>query len=124
VWPLSIAPYTVVVVPLQVQNPAVVEAAEGLTRAFEAAGLDVLLDDRDARPGFKFKDADLIGIPLRVVVGERGLKEGTVEVKWRTNPEAHHVTVATAGEAILAELETTRKSLEAIRVERRVARAA
>ena len=69
--PLTIAPYQVVVVPLQVQNPAVLEAAEALEKEFTAAGVDVLLDDRDQRPGVKFKDADLIGIPLRVVVGER-----------------------------------------------------
>jgi prolyl-tRNA synthetase len=124
VWPLSIAPYQVVVVPLQVQNAAVTEAAEGLVAAFEAAGLDVLLDDRDLRPGPKFKDADLIGIPLRVVVGERGLKEGTIEVKWRNAQSAHHVAVATAAEAILAEIETTRKAHEALCVERKVARAA
>ena len=83
-----------------------------------------LIDDRDHRPGVKFKDADLIGIPLRVVVGERGLKEGTIEVKWRNAEAAHHVAVATAGEAILAELDAARKALEAGTVERRVARAA
>ncbi len=59
------------------------EQAAALESALAAAGLDVLVDDRDQRPGFKFKDADLIGIPLRVVVGERGLKEGKIEVKWR-----------------------------------------
>jgi prolyl-tRNA synthetase len=123
-WPLAIAPYHVVVVPLQVQNAAVIEAAEGLVKQFEAAGVDVLFDDRDQRPGVKFKDADLIGVPLRVVVGERGLKEGTIEVKWRNADSAHHVAVATAGEAILAELESTRKAQEALCVERRVARAA
>ena len=110
--------------PLQSQNPAVMEAAEALEKQLDEAGVDVLIDDRDQRPGVKFKDADLIGIPLRVVVGERGLKEGTIEVKWRTDAAAHHVAVATAGEAILAELETTRKGHEAQCVERRVARAA
>jgi prolyl-tRNA synthetase len=124
VWPLSIAPYSAVVVPLQVQNAAVMEAAVGLVKAFEAAGVDVLFDDRDQRPGVKFKDADLIGIPLRVVVGERGLKDGTIEVKWRNDDAAHHVAVATAAEAILAELEARRKAHEAHCVERRVARAA
>jgi prolyl-tRNA synthetase len=124
VWPLAIAPYEAVVIPLQVQNAAVMEAAEALAGRFEAAGVDVLFDDRDQRPGVKFKDADLIGVPLRVVVGERGLKEGTIEVKWRNASAAHHVAVATAGEAILAELEATRKAHEAHCVERRVARAA
>jgi prolyl-tRNA synthetase len=124
VWPPAIAPYSVVVVPLQVQNAAVVEAAEALAKAFEDAGVDVLLDDRDQRPGVKFKDADLVGIPLRVVVGERGLKEGTIEVKWRNAGAAHHVAVATAAEAILAELEAARKAQDSHCVERRLARAA
>ena len=122
-WPLSIAPYQVVVVPLQVQNAAVVEAAEALVSRFEAAGVDVLLDDRDARPGVKFKDADLIGVPLRVVVGERGLKEGTIEVKWRQADAAHHVPAGTAAEAILAELDSTRNAEDARRAERRQTRA-
>ena len=83
IWPLALAPYHVLIVPLQVQNAAVMEQAAALESALTAAGLDVLVDDRDQRPGFKFKDADLIGIPLRVVVGERGLKEGKIEIKWR-----------------------------------------
>jgi prolyl-tRNA synthetase len=109
---------------LQINNPAVLEAADELQKAITAAGWDVLVDDRDQRPGFKFKDADLIGIPLRVVVGERGLKEGTIEVKWRTDAEAHSVSAATAAEAILAELETTRKGMETVATERRISRAA
>ncbi|WP_435011718.1 proline--tRNA ligase [Tundrisphaera lichenicola] len=124
VWPLALAPYHVLIAPLQITNPAVIEATETLERKLEEAGYDVLVDDRDQRPGVKFKDADLIGIPLRVVISERGLKEGTVEVKWRTDPTAHAVSAATAEEAILAELETTRKGLETIATERRIARAA
>ncbi len=123
-WPLSIAPYHVLITVLQINNPAVLEAADELQKAITAAGWDVLVDDRDQRPGFKFKDADLIGIPLRVVVGERGLKEGTIEVKWRTDAEAHSVSAATAAEAILAELETTRKGMETVATERRISRAA
>ena len=110
VWPLAIAPYAVVVVPLQVQSAAVMEAAEGLVKAFQAAGIDVLLDDRDQRPGVKFKDADLIGIPLRVVIGERGLKEGSIEVKWRTEGSARNVPLATAAESILGELQDAKTS--------------
>jgi prolyl-tRNA synthetase len=123
-WPLPIAPYEVVIVPLQVQNPAVLEMTGTLENAFTEAGLDVLVDDREQRPGVKFKDADLIGIPVRVVVGERGLKEGTIEVKWRNADAAHHVAVATAGEAILAEIASTRQAHEARCMERRVARTA
>jgi prolyl-tRNA synthetase len=124
IWPVPLAPYDVLIVPLQVQNTAVLEAAENLEKQFTAAGLDVLLDDREQRPGVKFKDADLIGIPLRVVIGERGLKEGTIEVKWRTDASPHHVAVATAGEAILAEVDATRKAFQDQCIERKVARAA
>lgn len=124
IWPLTLAPYEVLLTPLQVANEAVMEVTNGLEAQLTEAGYDVLVDDRDARPGFKFKDADLIGIPLRVVIGERGLKDGTIEVKWRSDAEAHPVSAATAGEAILAELESTRKALQATSEERRVARAA
>ena len=72
----------------------------------------------------KFKDADLIGIPLRVVVGERGLKDGTVEVRWRTDAAAHNVSAATAGEAILAEIAETRKTHATECLNRQIARAA
>lgn len=123
IWPLNLAPYEVLVVPLQPQNEAVMEVADNLAKELEAAGVEVLIDDREGRPGVKFKDADLIGIPLRVVVGERGLKEGTVEVKWRTDPAAHNVSAATAGEAILAEIDATRKALDSKAAERRTARA-
>ena len=124
IWPLSLAPYHVLIAPLQLNNEAVMEAAGSLEKALEAAGYDVLVDDRDQRPGFKFKDADLIGIPLRVVISERGLKDGTIEVKWRTDPSSHNISAATAGEAILAELETTRRGMETTAVERRISRAA
>lgn len=123
IWPLPLAPYHVVLVLLQTQNPAVMEAAAALEKQFTAAGLEVLTDDREQRPGVKFKDADLIGVPLRVVVGERGLKEGTIEVKWRTEPTARLLPAATAGEAILAEIEAARSQQESARDERRAARA-
>ena len=105
IWPLPLAPYQVVAR----AAPGPERGGDGAgrersSRQLEAAGLDVLIDDRDQRPGVKFKDADLIGIPLRVVIGERGLKEGTIEVKWRHEPAAQHVAAATAAEAILAEL--------------------
>ncbi len=111
VWPFPLAPYHVVVVPLQINNAEVMKTAEDLAAAFETAGYDVLLDDREQRPGFKFKDADLIGIPLRVVISERGLKDGTVEVKWRTDSAAQNLAAATAAEAIVAELNTVKAGL-------------
>ena len=123
IWPLNLAPYHALVVPLQPQNEAVMEVADKLAKELQDAGVEVLIDDREGRPGVKFKDADLIGIPLRIVVGERGLKEGTVEVKWRTDAAAHNIAASTAGEAILAEIDATRKALDAKVVERRTARA-
>jgi len=110
IWPLAIAPYKALLIPLQAQSEEVMALTLGIAQLLEAAGVDCLIDDREQRPGFKFKDADLIGIPLRVVIGERGLKEGTVEVKWRTDAAAHFVSAATAGPAILAEIEATRQA--------------
>ena len=72
----------------------------------------------------KFKDADLIGVPLRVVVGERGLKDGTIETKWRNQSEAKHVPAASAAEAIVAELMAARQRHDAFCHERSQARAA
>ena len=83
IWPMTLAPYEVLLSPVKVTDPATKEATERLYHELTAAGIEVLLDDRDVRAGVKFKDADLIGIPLRVVIGERGLKEGKLEMKWR-----------------------------------------
>jgi prolyl-tRNA synthetase len=124
IWPLSIAPYQVVIVPLQVQNPAVLEQAFALEKALSAAGLEVLIDDRDQRPGVKFKDADLIGIPLRAVIGERGQKDGTIEIKWRTESAAKQIPAASAAESIVAEIAAARQRLDAACQERRQARTA
>ncbi|MFH0981112.1 MAG: proline--tRNA ligase [Planctomycetota bacterium] len=90
-WPLEIAPFRVHVVALDVRDPAVMDAARRLHDGLEAAGIDVLLDDRDARPGFKFKDADLIGLPVRVVIAKRGLADGIAEVRRRNETEIRRV---------------------------------
>lgn len=91
VWPLSIAPYTVEVIPLNVKDSDVMEAAQKIYDELTDLGIDVLMDDRDQRPGFKFKDADLIGLPIRVVVGGKGLKEGNAEIKLRTESDPRKV---------------------------------
>ena len=84
IWPVSLAPYEVLLVPVKVTDEATQQGGRAAaTPSLTAAGIDVLLDDRDVRAGVKFKDADLIGFPLRVVIGERGLKEGKLEIKWR-----------------------------------------
>ncbi|HYO09721.1 MAG TPA: proline--tRNA ligase [Tepidisphaeraceae bacterium] len=92
VWPAAIAPYSVVITPIKYEGD-VKEAADLLYLQLTGAGVDVILDDRDARPGFKFADADLIGFPVRINVGDRGLKEGKVEVKARRDAEPTMVAV-------------------------------
>jgi prolyl-tRNA synthetase len=91
IWPWTIAPYQVLVLPLNMRKPALVEAATGLYNDLLAGGFEVLLDDRDERGGVKFKDADLIGIPVQVVLGDRGLEAGVAEVKIRKTGERAEV---------------------------------
>jgi prolyl-tRNA synthetase len=95
-WPWSIAPFQVLVCLLDPQLPEAAELAQKLAAAAERAGAEVLIDDRVERPGVKFKDADLIGIPLRITVGGKGLKEGVVEMKWRRQKEIAKLPVAEA----------------------------
>jgi prolyl-tRNA synthetase len=87
VWPMPLAPYTVIVTPVNINEPAVMKAAENIYAALLKCGVEVILDDRDERAGVKFKDADLIGIPLRIVVGPKNLAQGQVELKIRKTGE-------------------------------------
>jgi prolyl-tRNA synthetase len=111
VWPMSIAPYEVEVVPLQMNDADVVAAGEALYGKLQALGVEVLLDDRGERPGAKFKDADLIGIPLRVAIGKRSLDDGKVEVKWRKGGEAELVPVSDAAEHVAGMVRAERARL-------------
>ena len=90
----SIAPFEIVVTPVNVKDESLLKAAVDLGTRLESAGFDVILDDRDERPGVKFKDADLVGIPYRVTVGKK-VTEGTVEVVLRSTREVRDVTIAT-----------------------------
>ena len=99
VWPAALAPFAVCVVAVG-NEPEVADAAATLETALTALGIDVLYDDRDERAGAKFKDADLIGIPLRVTIGKRGLAEGALELKIRGDKE----TTMVRKEAIVDEL--------------------
>jgi prolyl-tRNA synthetase len=94
VWPLPLAPYSVLLQSLSPKDAAVQTAADGLYSDLRAAGFDVLYDDRDERPGVKFKDADLIGIPLRVTVGTKSLENGRVEVSLRSDRQKLSVAPA------------------------------
>ena len=122
IWPLALAPYQVSLIPLQVNKPEVMELTRKLEQELEAAGVDVLTDDRDQRAGVKFKDVDLIGVPLRVVLGERGLKDGSIEVKWRHEGTSRNLPLATAAQSILAELDAAKSKHEAYCRERIAAR--
>jgi len=93
IWPEAIAPYQVVLVPINYQKSArVQETADALYQQFNAAGIDVLLDDRDARPGVKFADSELMGIPHRIVIGERGLAAGNLEYRHRRETESTEIS--------------------------------
>ncbi len=98
VWPMSLAPYHVHVVQLG-DSDAVVRAVGELEADLEAKGVEVLIDDRDERPGSKFKDADLIGVPLRVTIGDRALKQGQVELKPRLEPDPKKASLLPLGSA-------------------------
>ena len=91
--PRSIAPFEIVVAPVNMKDAAVKNASEDIAKRLESAGYDVVLDDRDERPGVKFKDADLVGIPFRITVGKK-VTEGTVEVVFRETREVRDVTIA------------------------------
>ncbi len=101
VWPYPIAPFHFHLVTLNVGDAAVLQASRELYEGMRGAGLEVLWDDRDENPGVKFKDSDLLGIPYRVVVGGKGLKEGLLEVKTRKTGEVEKVPPAQALERLL-----------------------
>jgi len=96
IWPAPLAPYGAHVIPVSVEDAKLRETAEQLASALDAAGVDALLDDRAERPGVKFKDADLIGLPVRITVGPRALARGCVELKPRGAPDAVEVPVGEA----------------------------
>lgn len=107
IWPRAIAPFEVVLCPIGLgKSETVRNTAESLYQALLAQGVDVILDDRDARPGIMFADWELIGVPLRVTLGERGLKEGIIEIQSRRDTQAQRVEPAAAVDHILAMLES------------------
>ncbi len=91
IWPWAIAPFQVVVLPLNISKEDIVAAANRIEEEMEQEGYEVLLDDRDERAGFKFNDADLLGIPIQIIVGDKGLKNGEVELKVRKTGERVNV---------------------------------
>jgi prolyl-tRNA synthetase len=100
VWPGAVAPYEVVVSVLNPKDVETAEAGERLYEALRAAGVDVILDDRDERPGVKFKDAELVGIPYRLTVGPKGLAKGVAEWKRRRDGESRDLPLDKAAEDV------------------------
>ena len=103
IWPAAIAPFKVVITPVNVRDASLLAAAEKLYSDLEAAGVDVLLDDRDERAGVKFNDADLIGVPYRVTVGKK-IKDGKVELLIRAARQSEDVAVDAIVETLRARL--------------------
>jgi len=101
IFPIPIAPFEAIILPLQINERNVVEAAEKIYHELLGKGLDVLLDDRDMRAGFKFKDADLLGIPLQIAIGTRNLKNGQVEIKLRSESDSSLISLRDSASIIL-----------------------
>jgi prolyl-tRNA synthetase len=96
IFPISIAPFEVIIVSVNQDDAEVVAAGEKIYNELKSKGIEVLLDDRDERAGVKFKDADLIGIPVRITIGKKALATGNVEIKLRTEPKPNLIPVDTA----------------------------
>ena len=109
IWPVALAPYEVVIAPLKTDDTTM-SVAYRLCEQLEKLGVDCLIDDRDQRAGVKFKDADLIGFPLRIVLGPKGLENGEIEVKWRWDKDATMLPLAHAAETLANELAEERKT--------------
>ena len=110
IWPMAIAPFHVLVLPINLQDERIRKVALMLYDELVERQIEVLLDDRNERPGVKFKDGDLVGIPLRVTVGEKGLAKNRIEVRWRRDGNTQEVAVGDAVEQIEA---LVRKELQA-----------
>jgi len=100
IWPITIAPYHVIISPVNMKSDELSRAAEDLYEKLTAKGVEVILDDRDERAGVKFKDADLIGIPLRITMGPKKLAEGKVEMRFRKAGEVREIDLVGAAEYI------------------------
>jgi prolyl-tRNA synthetase len=101
VWPVNVAPFEVVVSVIRPKDVACNEAGQRIYEALQAGGIDVIIDDRDERPGVKFNDADLVGIPFRVTVGPKGLADGVVELRVRRTGESRDLPVARVAETVI-----------------------
>jgi len=112
IFPISIAPFEVTILPIQMHENAVVQKAEEIYKELCSHNIDVLLDDRDERAGVKFNDADLLGIPVRVTVGSRGIKKGEIEIKLRSESEIMVVPIKNATAVIREKVEALYDSVK------------
>ena len=112
VWPIAVAPYEVHIVLLAKGEGPAQDLAEQIYAELGARGIDALLDDRRENPGVKFNDADLIGVPVRLTVGDRGLKNGIVEFKLRREQEREDVPVEAAVDRVVEAVEGLYRELE------------
>jgi prolyl-tRNA synthetase len=112
IFPIPISPFEVTILPLQVHETAVIETAERIYTELLDHDIDVLLDDRDERAGVKFKDADLLGAPVRVIVGLKGVKKGQIEIKLRSESESINVPAKDASTIIRKKVKTLYDSLK------------
>jgi prolyl-tRNA synthetase len=110
IWPFAIAPFHVLLLPINYKDQKLRDSADKLYQELQQGGVEVLLDDRDERPGVKFKDADLVGIPLRVTIGAKGLEKGTIELRRRREGETEEVPLADAVKKITGILSQTTQS--------------
>ncbi len=109
IWPTSLSPFDCEALPVNVRDEKTIKAANGIYDSLKEAGLDALIDDRDERAGVKFKDADLIGIPIRITIGEKNLKDGLVELKLRKTGEVRLIKLEEAVQEVKALLKKTTK---------------
>jgi prolyl-tRNA synthetase len=100
-WPVSVAPFEAVVTVVNPKDVAAAEAGERVYEALRGEGIDVVIDDRDERPGVKFKDAELIGIPYRVTIGPKGVEAGKAEIFRRENGEKREVDLGKAADVLV-----------------------
>jgi prolyl-tRNA synthetase len=100
IWPFAIAPFQAMILPINYKEERLQKAADRLYEELRQRKIDVLLDDRDERPGVKFKDADLVGIPLRVTVGAKSLDKGCIELRWRRDGSMKEIPIEEAADRI------------------------
>ncbi len=112
IWPIGIAPFEVLITPVNQDEPDVVAAAEQIYQTLQNEGVEVLIDDRDLRGGIKFKDADLIGIPIRITVGKKSVAEGNVEIKQRGQAESRKSPISEAPRQVIDLVQSLKEQLK------------